>query len=180
MNQRPKVYVLVGPSGSGKSMLMDMVLKWNPEFCTVKTLTTRSPRKEAEPNYEFVSEQEFQEMIDREELLEWSVYAGHFYGTAKYAISNVLASGKFVIKALDAEGARQVKMYYPDNCKLLFVYRNYQDLVSCIMKRDVSEEDKKRRIDSLNQEVLNCMLCDAVLLNVLTPDALYQEFLQNL
>ena len=35
MNQRPKVYVLVGPSGSGKSMLMDMVLKWNPEFCTV-------------------------------------------------------------------------------------------------------------------------------------------------
>lgn len=172
-----KLFVLVGPSGSGKSMLMDKIMARRTDFAYIKSVTTRKPRSQNESNYVFVTETEFNFAIERRELLEWSRYAGELYGTTFTAVDDVLHAGKNAIKAMEYQGAICMKERYGERCVTIFLHRPKDAVIQAIQERTCSDAEKARRIASLDEEYERKNLFDHILFNNLDPENLYQQFI---
>lgn len=121
-NRQGKVVIVSGPSGVGKSTICKEVVKRLDNAYLSVSVTTR-PKGEAEVNgqdYWFVSKEEFQERIDNGMLLEHAEVFGHLYGTLRDKVEEALEAGKDVILEIDVQGAKQVKVIYP-NAVMIFV-----------------------------------------------------------
>src|SRR5205823_789239 len=108
--------VVSGPSGVGKSSVIDELRKQAPDVYVSVSATTRPPR-EGEINgvhYHFVDRAEFQRMIDAGEMLEYAHYAGNLYGTPRRPVERALAEGHPAILEIELQGARQVRRSMPE------------------------------------------------------------------
>ncbi len=118
-----KVVIVSGPSGVGKSTICkEMAKRLNSVYLSV-SVTTR-PRSQAEvdgQDYWFISENEFQQRIDKGLLLEYAEVFGHLYGTPKDKTEKALKAGKNVILEIDVQGAKQVKRIYKD-AVMIFIF----------------------------------------------------------
>ncbi len=115
-NKKGKVVIVSGPSGVGKSTICKEIGKRMDNAYLSVSMTTR-PKSKTEVNgqdYWFVSEEEFQERIDKGLLLEHARVFGHFYGTPKDKVTEALAEDKIVILEIDVQGAIQAKAVFPD------------------------------------------------------------------
>ncbi|MDB5259375.1 MAG: guanylate kinase [Candidatus Taylorbacteria bacterium] len=113
----PVVVIVSGPSGAGKTVLIDAVLQsYGEYFGRVTTCTTRPPRKKEDDtmevdgaDYYFLSKEQFLEKRRQGLFLEHAqVHGGHFYGTYKTEIERVLGQGKHVLLNIDVNGSMQV------------------------------------------------------------------------
>lgn len=173
-----KIYILVGSSGSGKTTLMEELIRKNPDFAVVKSVTTRKPRGVPEPNYRFVSPEEFENLKKEGGLLEWSTYAGNSYGTAISDMEAVLSSGKNAIKAMNLPGALAAKQAFGDKCVTVFLKRHRDQLIRSILDRKTEDADIIARIGYLTKEEDQSGDCDEVLCNDGTVEDLYQKFMR--
>lgn len=112
------LFIVSAPSGAGKSSLIQALLKTQPLYDTQVSIshTTRTMRdgeKEGE-HYYFVSEQEFEAMIERSAFLEHAKVFSNYYGTSREAIEQVLATGVDVFLDIDWQGAQQIRQKMPD------------------------------------------------------------------
>lgn len=157
----PGMICLVGPSASGKSFICDELVR-NPLFRKVKALTTRPPRPDGSDaeEYRFVTEQEFEDAIKAGMLVEHTVYAGHSYAIAKQEIESIWAEGRIAIKPVDIHGAMACKAAYGEQCVSVFVRRSKEDIIAALLERDIPNEEKTRRLLTLEQEMDNERLCD--------------------
>ena len=115
-NRKGKVVIVSGPSGVGKSTICKEVAKRLNNVYLSVSITTR-PRSETEvdgQDYWFISEQEFQERIDKGLLLEYAEVFGHLYGTPKDKVDEALKRARTVILEIDVQGAEQAKAIFPD------------------------------------------------------------------
>lgn len=110
--------VIAGPSGAGKSSVIAEILRRDPELAFSVSATTRPPRPD-EVNgrdYAFVSDAEFDRMLKVGELLEWTTYQGHRYGTPRSEIVVRLAAGQDVVVNVEVNGAlalRRAELPHP-------------------------------------------------------------------
>ncbi|MEY3254830.1 MAG: hypothetical protein RJA01_836 [Actinomycetota bacterium] len=109
-----KLIVLSGPGGVGKSTIVTELKKFDHFYFSVSA-TTRSPRPGEVDGvaYHFVSDSDFQQMVDSGTFLEWAEFAGAKYGTPKQPVISALSEGKHVLLEIEIEGARQVKRAMP-------------------------------------------------------------------
>ena len=118
------IYLLVGPSGVGKSTLMNEVAEQVPKLERLLTATTRPPR-EGEQNgrdYLFISDEEFDQRIRAGDFVEHVLgAAGHQYGTPRSAILKALAEGGSLIGSVDVRGAESLEREYPGKVVTIFV-----------------------------------------------------------
>lgn len=163
----PYVVALVGPSGSGKTAITDeLCAKYGDKFAVAQSTTTRKQRDtEADDAYHFIDMDTFIEMKNRGDFLETTMYAGNGYGMEKKNIDSVLASGRNVVAPLDMCGALAMKAYYGKQAILCFVKRRKDDVMKSILERNISNDDKYRRIISLDDEYKNAALCDYTINN---------------
>jgi len=121
-DRKGKLVIVSGPSGVGKSTICKEVVKrLNNTYLSVSA-TTR-PKGETEVNgrdYWFISEEEFQRRVNKGLLLEYAEVFGHLYGTPKDKVEEALEAGKTVILEIDVQGAKQVKVIYPD-AEMIFI-----------------------------------------------------------
>ena len=157
------VLALIGPSGSGKTTIIEELAK-DERFVKVVSTTSRSRRpNEPEDAYHFVSKEEFEASLKAGQLFEHTMYANNLYGTKFSDFEKPLSMGQIPMIAIDMAGALKLKMHY--KAILCFVDRAKESLVRSIVDRDVSTDDKVRRIVSLDIERANKALCDAVVDN---------------
>ncbi|MCS7197188.1 MAG: guanylate kinase [Candidatus Bipolaricaulota bacterium] len=105
-------FVICGPSGAGKTTLLTRVRKRFPDLVYVPSYTSRPPRSPQEltsGRYRFISREEFERRIRRNEFLEYAIYAEHYYGTPRSEVYTLLAAGHDVIKEAEVQGVRQLR-----------------------------------------------------------------------
>ena len=102
--------ILSSPSGAGKTTLVRLLSK-NRDFHISISHTTRKPRinEIQDEDYHFVDNDKFENLIKKDEFLEYAKVFKHFYGTTKTPVINNLKNGKNVIFDIDWQGAEQIK-----------------------------------------------------------------------
>lgn len=149
------LFIVSGPSGVGKGTVINEVLRLVPDINLSISYTTRSPRKN-ETNgkeYFFVSEEEFNSMIERGEFLEWARVHGNLYGTPKKYIEEKLKNNEDVILEIDTQGARQVKRTFPNGVFIFILPPSVDELLKRLYKRGTEKEEEIQvRLNNAKEE----------------------------
>lgn len=117
-------FVFVGPGGTGKNTLMEIMKKRHPELQQLATATTRAIRSGEQQGRErlFISEERFREMIANNELLEYQeVTPGKFYGMPRSSIDNVLDKGEYLVADIEVRGAEVLLEAYAEDTVVIYV-----------------------------------------------------------
>jgi len=122
MERKGIIVVVSGFSGTGKGTLMKELVKKYDNYALSVSATTRTPRKgEVDgKDYFFMTDDEFEKLIEEDGLIEHAGYCGHYYGTPKKFVEEKMNSGKDVILEIEIQGALQIKKKFP-TALLLFV-----------------------------------------------------------
>lgn len=122
MNRKGILVVVSGFSGAGKGTLMKELLHRYDNYALSVSATTRNPREGEEHGIEyfFLTDGEFEKLIEEDQLIEYARYVNHYYGTPKEYVLEQMEAGKDVILEIEIQGALKVKEKFPDTL-LLFV-----------------------------------------------------------
>lgn len=136
--------VVSGPSGSGKDSIINNLTKYNNNFWVSVSMTTREKRVNEKEgiNYFFVTEEEFKDNIKNNNLLEYTNYNGHYYGTPKSHIMEKLNAGIDVILVIEIEGAINVKELIPDTICIFILPPSMSELKRRLINRNTENKDK--------------------------------------
>lgn len=176
---RPGVIGVVGPSGAGKTTIVDeAILRYSDVFAKPISYTTRTKRdSESETAYHFISKDEFEVLKESGEIFESTIYSENKYGSSKSEVQSILDSGKNVILPLDMCGAIGMKSTF-ENSTIVYVDRHKRDLLTALLSRNCSVEDKVNRIISMPAEERNAELCDYIIENNGTVDDALRELME--
>lgn len=154
------VFVFAGPSGAGKSTLIKRLFQAYPDkFSFSVSHTTRSPRAREEEgvNYNFVSETEFETMIDRDEFIEYAKVHGNYYGTSKVAVDKILEKERICILDLDVQGVQALSTKYQLGWSPRFIWvapPSLEMLKRRLKKRkSETEETLAKRLETATREM---------------------------
>ncbi|MEV6977863.1 guanylate kinase [Kitasatospora sp. NPDC093806] len=168
MSERPRLTVLSGPSGVGKSTVVAHMRKQYPEVWLSVSATTRHPRP-GEQNgvqYHFVDNDEFDKLIANGELLEWAVFAGNRYGTPRAAVQEKLERGEPVLLEIDLQGARQVRETMPEAQLVFLAPPSWDELVRRLTGRGTEPQDViEKRLEAAKVELAAEPEFDTTLVN---------------
>ena len=163
----PLLIVISGPSGAGKDTVIQRMKERNLPIHFVVTAATRPPR----PNevhgtdYFFYSHDEFAEMIEKGELLEYAIVYNDYKGIPKAQVRDALASGKDVVMRLDVQGAATIHRLCPD-ALMIFLTVSEEDMIRRLQERNTeSPEGLKLRIATARQEMTQIDTFEYVVIN---------------
>ena len=151
-----KLIVITGPSGVGKGTLVRKLLARHPQLYLSISATTRTPRTGEihGKDYYFVSRQEFEQMVQRGELLEWAEYGTNYYGTPLAQVEEILDLGKSVLLEIELVGARAIKDTFPEALRLFILPPSTAELERRLRGRGKdSPEAIERRLDCGKVEI---------------------------
>ena len=154
---RSRLVVLAGPTAVGKGTVAAVIREHHPEVWISVSATTREPRP-GEVNgvhYWFVSDEEFDAMIERDELLEWAVVHGTArYGTPRAPVEETLAAGRPALLEIDLQGARQVRESMREALFVFLKPPSWDELVRRLVGRGTeSEAERERRLATARTEM---------------------------
>ncbi len=168
INENNRLIVISGSSGVGKGTLLSLLMKKFSDMYLSVSVTTRAPRggEIHGVDYFFTSKENFKNLIDKDEFLEWSEFAGNYYGTYATAIKQALSDGKDVILEIDAKGAMQIKEKMPQAILIFILPPSVEELQSRLFKRSTeSEEEIQRRLNIVKDEMKTAEDFDYQLVN---------------
>ena len=160
--------VLSGLSGAGKDVVLTRLRKssYPLEFIVTVTTRARRPGERDGIHYRFVSRNEFQGLIDHNELLEWANVYGNYYGVPKEPVRQALASGKDVIIKVDVQGAATIKKILPQAVFIFLAPPSMEELVLRLKKRRTeSPSDLELRLKTAEEEQEKLPLFDYLVFN---------------
>jgi guanylate kinase len=165
--------VLSGPSGVGKSTVIRRLREVRPDIWLSVSVTTRQPRP-GEVNgreYYFVTEDEFDRLIETGELLEWASFVDHRHGTPRAPVQEKLAVGTPVLLEIDLAGARQIRRAVPDALLVFLAPPSWEELVRRLHSRGTeATEIIEGRLAEAREELAAEHEFDVTLVNTAIED----------
>ncbi len=141
-----QLVIISGPSGVGKDTIIAALQARpkDPDYHYVVTCTTRAPRPGEIPDvsYHFLTMDEFAELRDANELLEYAEVHGNWYGTPRREVADALAEGHDVILKIDVQGASAVKQRAPDALLVFLVPPSMEELFQRLRSRATETADE--------------------------------------
>ncbi|WP_151734757.1 guanylate kinase [Paenibacillus tengchongensis] len=140
---RGLLIILSGPSGVGKGTVCSALRPRMPELVYSVSATTRSPREGEQDgvNYFFKSREQFAEMIEADQLLEYAEYVGNYYGTPRDFVDRTLDSGRDIILEIEVQGALKVKEKFPEGIFVFLLPPSMDELKDRIRGRGTEHPD---------------------------------------
>ena len=168
--------IILGPSGVGKSVILQALRERHPDFVFPRSATTRVRREgEGSDLYTFVTDEEFDQFIEDGAVLEWAVvHGGARYGTLAEEIIPNIKEGKTVIREVDVQGFDSIShhRYFrgedaPYILKSIFILpESKEQLIEHIRERaPISDDELGRRIASMEKELTYAQACDYQIVN---------------
>ena len=167
-HNKGRVFVISGPSGAGKSTLINSVLEELDGFVRSISVTTRPKRDGGydKQKYSFISDGQFKEMIENEELLEYAEFSSYYYGTPKRFVYDMLEQGMNVILEIEVQGAMQVKEKIKDAYLIFVLTSDMESLKNRLVKRNTeSEEEIEQRLNIAEEELKYQKYYDCIIVN---------------
>lgn len=171
------LFVIVAPSGAGKTSLVRGLLENEPDVRLSVSFTTRAPRPGERDgiDYRFVTVSEFESRRAEGEFLEWARVHDNLYGTSRAWIESQMAAGQDIILEIDCQGAEQVKRLYPDAVGIFIAPPSVDELARRLRARaQDSESVIERRINAAQAELAQAEHFEYVIINQHFGDALEQ------
>jgi len=160
--------VLSGLSGAGKDTVLTRLRRSVYPLEFILTVTTRSKRinEQEGVHYRFVPENEFRELIDRHELLEWANVYGNWYGVPREPVKLALDGGKDVIVKVDVQGAATIKKILPQAVFIFLTPPSMEELALRLKhRRTESPSDLDMRLKTAEEELEELPLFDYIVIN---------------
>ena len=155
-DRRGILFIISAPSGTGKTTLCKQLATNLPGLWQSISYTTRKPRpgEEHGRDYYFVEEQTFQEMVARNDFVEWAHVYGHLYGTPWKSLTEKIDQGVDVLLEIDVQGAMQIKKRFEDSVSIFILPPSMTVLRSRLQIRaSDTPEEIQRRLHKVKEEV---------------------------
>jgi guanylate kinase len=168
MRKKGRLFIISGPSGTGKSTLIEAVLKRRPALRYSISHTTRPPRKNEENgvDYYFISRQAFKERMDTGAFAEWAEVHGHLYGTLAANIEKAMANGEDIMLDIDVVGAGKLLDKFPDAVSIFVAPPTMDVLKRRLTERNTDSPDVvNRRLKNAEREIAHADRYDHVVVN---------------
>ena len=162
------LFIISGPSGSGKDTVLKEVFKLLPDVAfSISTITRPMRPGEVEgEKYNFVSKEKFLSMLENDELLEFNEYVGNFYGTPRKPVEQALLNGQDMLLEVDVNGAFKVKNKMPEAVSIFIMPPSFTELKRRLSSRGTDDEAviNKRMREAL-REIENAVNYDYIVVN---------------
>ncbi|MDR2007332.1 MAG: guanylate kinase [Acidaminococcales bacterium] len=175
MKDKGVLLIVSGPSGAGKGTICSALLNKYQNIYYSVSLTTRAPRA-GELNgreYFFVTEGEFKKMIAKDQLLEYAVVYGNYYGTPRKNILEQLEMGNDVLLEIEMDGAEQIRTKFNEGVFVFILPPSLEDLAARLKGRDKDDGASiKNRLEAAAGEIDRAVKYDYVIVNNTVEEAL--------
>ncbi len=172
---RSRLVVLAGPTAVGKGTVAAAVRERYPDVWISVSATTRAPRPDEVDgvHYWFVSDEQFDRMVEEDDLLEWAVvHKAARYGTPRAPVEEALAAGRPSMLEIDLQGARLVRDSMPEALFVFLKPPSWAELVRRLVGRGTETEDERaRRLDTAREEMAAENEFDETIINHEVHDA---------
>ena len=148
--------VVSGPSGAGKTSVIDALLQSDSTLTCSVSATTRPPRPNEinGVNYHFLSPSEFETRLGKSEFVEWTWYGGYRYGTLKSEIESPSAEGKDLVFEIDVKGAMALKSWSPKIISIFLLPPSFAMLERRLRRRQTeSDQELQQRLTIARSEI---------------------------
>ena len=162
------LFIVSAPSGTGKTTLVERLVKTTDGLKMSRSYTSRPPRADEKDgvDYNFVSRDQFERMAEANEFLEWADVFGNLYGTAAADTARCLDSGNDVVLVIDVQGARKVRARGLPHVGIFVLPPTYQALEKRLRGRSKDPEEAiKRRLQVARDEVSAFREYDYIVVN---------------
>ena len=176
MDYPGNLFVVAAPSGAGKSSLVKALLEIDAGVAPSVSHTTRPPRGQEKHGreYFFLSDEEFDRMVEREAFLEWAQVHGHRYGTSRQAIEERIRAGNDVMLEIDYQGALNIKRLFSNAVLIFILPPSWDELRARLQRRgEDSAPVIELRLRNAAQEMAQVQHFDFVIINELFERALF-------
>lgn len=163
-----KLILFSGPSGVGKDTLLDILLEKDPSLQKSISITTRLKRDGETDgvDYFFITPDQFEAMLESNNVLEFAKYGKNLYGTPKKPVDKWLSEGKTVILKIEVQGAAKIKQMYKDSVAIFIMPPSLEVLECRLRQRGTEDEDDLvRRLEIAREEIKRSVDYDFVVTN---------------
>ena len=150
------LFVVSGAAGTGKDSVVKALRTAHPEIEKTVSATTRAPRpgEQEGVDYYYRSKEQFQQLIETDQVVEHNFYNGNYYGTLREEVDKRLAAGKVVVLVIDVHGAANIRRMFPGATTVFLLPPSEQELERRLRGRGTeTEESIQERLATAKQEL---------------------------